>query len=213
MPRAPWEGKDNMEEGDDFPAGSISWFDAMDFCQKLTKLERKAGCLPDDWEYTLPTEAQWERACRARAETKFSFGDEFSSLGEYAWFRDNCGGVGEQYAHRVGQKKPNSWGLFDMHGNMWEWCRDNYAEKLPGGRDPDVSNENSSKVIRGGSWENRAFWCSSAFRPRTNPDGWFASYGFRVALTSVQRVKPRTGTRGDASRRNGTSLSPGFPSS
>jgi formylglycine-generating enzyme required for sulfatase activity len=199
MPRAPWEDKENTEEGDDFPASSISWLDAMSFCRKLTKLERRAGRLSEGWEYTLPTEAQWERACRARTETKFSFGDDVSKLGEFAWFRDNCDA---EHAQRVGQKKPNLWGLYDMHGNMWEWCRDNYAGKLPGGRDPDVSNESSSKVIRGGGWNGRASWCSSAFRPRTNPGGWFASYGFRVALTSVQPVKPGSGTPGDRSRPN-----------
>jgi formylglycine-generating enzyme required for sulfatase activity len=126
MRTEPWKGKNPTKDGDDSPATYVSWDDAMAFCRKLTEQERQSGRLPSDWEYNLPTEAQWERACRARAQTKFSFGDDASKLGEYAWFNGNAGNAGEQYAHRVGQKKPNPWGLCDMHGNVWEWCRDDY---------------------------------------------------------------------------------------
>ena len=170
MKTEPWKGQDFTKEGADYPATFVSWNDAIDFCRKLTEQERQAGRLSNDWEYTLPTEAQWERACRARTETRFSFGDDESKLGDYAWFDENAWNAGEQYAHRVGQKKANPWGLCDMHGNVWEWCRDIYTEKLPGGRDPEVKPDEKTKgsyrVIRGGSWSSDAACCRSGFRVR-----------------------------------------------
>jgi formylglycine-generating enzyme required for sulfatase activity len=104
MATEPWMGDENTKLGDDFPATHVSWEDTMDFCRKLTQAEREAGRLPDNWEYTLPTEAQWERACRARTETAFSFGDDASEIGEYVWYGNNATKAGEPYAHRVGRK-------------------------------------------------------------------------------------------------------------
>ena len=185
----PWKGQEFTKEGADIPATVVSWTDATEFCGKLTEQERLAGRLPNDWEYTLPTEAQWERACRARTETKFSFGDDESKLGDYAWFRDNTWDAGERYPHQVGQKKANPWGLFDMHGNAPEWCRDIYAEKLPGGRDPEVRpgvTTVRSRVIRGGSWAHNASFCSSAIRNRDSPSFRDSMLGFRVALSPVR---------------------------
>jgi formylglycine-generating enzyme required for sulfatase activity len=203
MACAPWKGKHNAKEGKDFPATYIKWLDAMEFCRTLSELERKAGRMPDGWEYALPTEAQWERACRARTETAFSFGDDVVMLTDCAWFSDNCRELGEEYAHRVGQKKPNPWGLRDMHGNAWEWCRDMYERKLPGGRDPEVANRSSYRVLRGGGWVNRATHCRSAFRGQSTPDARSPTYGFRVALTSVQPAdKPEAGARVNTSGRN-----------
>jgi formylglycine-generating enzyme required for sulfatase activity len=193
MQTEPWKGQKFTKDGDDFPATYISWDDAMAFCRKLTKQERQAGRLPDGWEYTLPTEAQWERACRARTETRFSYGDDESKLGGYAWFRDNAWDAREQYAHRVGLKKPNPWGLHDMHGNAQEWCRDWMADdqRLPGGRDPEVTARGSysSRVIRGGCWSTVATRCRSAQRHSNSSDDRDWYLGFRLALSSAQSVK------------------------
>jgi formylglycine-generating enzyme required for sulfatase activity len=189
----PWKDKPPTEDGDDFPATFVSWKDAMRFCQKLTDQEREAGRLPDGWEFTLPTEAQWERACRAGTETKFSFGDDDSELYEYAWFAENAMKVREQYAHQVGQKKPNPWGLYDMHGNVMEWCRDWWG-KLPGGRDPEVTENGvageGARVFRGGGWHNPAGGCRSAFRTGDVGRSQSDILGFRVALSPIQNAKP-----------------------
>jgi formylglycine-generating enzyme required for sulfatase activity len=184
MATEPWQGKECTKEGDDFPATCVTWGEAIEFCRKLTELEQKAGRVPGGWEYTLPTEAQWERACRAGTKTNFSFGDEESKLGEYAWFSDNAARAGEEYAHRVGQKKPNPWGLHDMHGDVREWCRDWYGVKLPGGREPEVTKGGALRVIRGGSWSNVARGCRSAERFWYDPSNQYVLLGFRVALSS-----------------------------
>jgi len=189
MATEPWKRKEETIEADECPATYVSWDDAMAFCRTLTQQERKAGRLSDTWEYTLPTEAQWERACRARTETEFSFGDDLSQIGDFAWIQVNTSLAGEQYAHRVGQKRPNPWGLHDMHGNVWEWCRDDWTEKLPGGRDPEVTEQGSSRVNRGGSWTGNAAMCRSAFRGGNPPSLRIHNLGFRVALSSVPRVK------------------------
>jgi formylglycine-generating enzyme required for sulfatase activity len=190
MGTEPWKGQRSTKEGADYPATFVSWSDAVEFCRKLTEQERQAGRLSNDYEYTLPTEAQWERACRARTETKFSFGDDESKLGDYAWFEKNALHAGEQYAHRVGQKKANPWGLCDMHGNVWEWCRDVYTEKLPGGRDPEVKSDEKTKGSnrgdRGGGWSSRAARCPSAFHSKSSPGGRLNDLGFRVARSSVR---------------------------
>ncbi len=190
MNTEPWKDKEWTKEGADYPATFVSWNDAVDFCRKLTEQERQAGRLSNDWEYTLPTEAQWERACRARTETKFSFGDDESKFGDYEWYYDNAEQAGEKYTHRVGQKKPNPWGLYDMHGNVWEWCRDVYADKLTGGRDPEVkSNEKtggSERVCRGGGWSRDAADCRSGNRGTGTPDYRTFMSGFRAALSAVR---------------------------
>ena len=120
MGTTPWKGKEFVKEGDDYPATYVSWHDAVEFCRKLSEKE--------GLEYRLPTEAEWEYACRAGTTTAYSFGDDASELGEYAWYRENARNVGQKYAHTVGQKKPNPWGLYDMHGNVWEWCSDWYGD-------------------------------------------------------------------------------------
>src|SRR5579872_6012288 len=188
MKTEPWKDKDYNKEGEDYPATFVSWNDAGDFCRKFTEQERQAGRIADGWEYTLPTEAQWERACRAGTETRFSFGDDRSKLGEYAWF-DDTGFTRAGNGHPVGLKKPNLWGLHDMHGNVWEWCRDCYADKLPGGRDPKVTEQDTECVIRGGCV---GFWCHktegvdnyrSARRSSLKPSYANQHLGFRVAFS------------------------------
>ncbi len=184
MGTEPWKGQSFVNDGDDYPATYISWDDATAFCTNLTERERKAGRLPSNCEYTLPTEAQWERACRARSETRYSFGDDESKLGEYAWYEGNVDRVNDFFPRRVGLKKPNHWGLCDMHGNVWEWCRDIYTEKLPGGRDPEVARESMNRkdrVIRGGSWGNKAEGCRSSSRHWFDPAQRYRGIGFRLA--------------------------------
>ena len=124
METTPW--KDNGHSlGDDSPATYIRWGDATAFCEKLTRQERQLRHIPATWAYTLPTEAQWEYACRAGTTTRFSFGNDDTQLGDYAWFLENA----EQSVHQVGLKKANPWGLHDMHGNVCEWTRDWYSPK------------------------------------------------------------------------------------
>ena len=153
MGTKPWAGESNVQVGKDNPATSVSWDDATEFCKKLTKREQNPAStykLKAGEVYRLPTEAEWEYACRAGTTTAYSFGDDASTFGEYGWFSGNT--AGEQYAHRVGMKKPNPWGLYDMHGNVWEWCSDWYDGTLPGGTDPVGPEGGSDRVYRGGSW-------------------------------------------------------------
>ena len=159
----------------------MSWDDAVKYCAKLTERERAAGRLPADWKYDLPTEAQWEYACRAGTTTAYSFGDDKSKMGEYAWFQKNAYGVDEMYAHLVGLKKPNAWGLYDMHGNVWEWCRDGYQQKLPGGTDPEAPAA-AIRMYRGGGWGYLVSSCRSAHRYGDAPDYRFANVGFRPVI-------------------------------
>ena len=166
----------------------MSWDDATAFCQNLTEIERKAGKLKADEEYRLATEAEWEYACRAGTTTAYSFGDDEKQLGEYAWFNGNSENVDEKYAHKVGLKKPNPWGLRDMHGNVAEWCSDRYGFKLAGGTDPVGPENGSDRVFRGGGWWCAPGICRSADRYDYDPsDRNNDVLGFRVARSqSVQ---------------------------
>ena len=181
MGTEPWVGQQYVQADKDCPATHVSWDDAKAFCQKLTDLERKAGKLKANEEYRLPTEAEWECACRASAQTAFSFGDDEKQLGEYEWFGGNASNAGEQYAHAVGLKKPNPWGLFDMHGNVYEWCSDWYGEKLSGGTDPVGPEGGSYRVIRGGCWGLPPDRCRPAARRNGVPSSGLYDLGFRVA--------------------------------
>jgi formylglycine-generating enzyme required for sulfatase activity len=196
MKTRPWSGR-FAESGDRLAATYITWNDAVDFCRKLTQRERGAGRLASTWEYTLPTEAQWEWACRAGTATRYCFGDDASRLGDYAWFYDSAYGVGDNRLHPVGKKKAYGWGIHDMHGNVHEWCRDQWVEKLPGGRDPEVKAEpspNTLRVCRGASLVSSAAACESGYHGCHSPGyhkGDFGGraggdLGFRVALCSRQ---------------------------
>ena len=175
MGSEPWSGEDWVKADKDCPATYVSWDDATEFCEKLTAIEHKAGKLKADEEYRLPTEAEWEYACRAGTATAFSFGDDESKLGEYAWFKDSV----LNYAPKVGLKKSNPWGLHDMHGNVYEWCSDWYEEKLSGGGDPVGPNAGSTRVIRGGNWRYNASYCRSA-RGYSSPSYRGPYNGFRI---------------------------------
>lgn len=167
-------------KGDNLPVEEVTWYDAMEFCQKLTAHEQAAGRLPMGYEYTLPTEALWEYACRAGTTTAFNNGTNIPTeeqgwepcpnLDSVAWYGYNSGST----THPVGQKRPNNWGIYDMHGNVWEWCLDWYS-----------GWEGSYRVLRGGCWRDYAFGCRSACRLHDHPDH-DSDGGFRVALSIVQ---------------------------
>jgi formylglycine-generating enzyme len=174
-----------LPAGDDFPVGNVNFAEAEAFCRQLTELGRRAGDLPRSWEFRLPTEAQWEYACRAGTTTATSFGDQLSST--QANFKGkpyNGAGPGPSLgrAARVGSYPANPWGLHDMHGNTFEWCRDWYHAKLPGGVDPDLYTATAkSRVRRGGCWADHGWPCRSAFRLRFEPERRYDHIGFRVA--------------------------------
>lgn len=170
------------------PVEKVSWEDAAEFCRELTTQERNAGRLPVGWEYTLPTEAQWEYACRAGTTSRFSFGNDESRLSDYGWWgglKGDGNAQTERYTHSVGLKKPNAWNLHDMHGNVLEWCRDWYTPKLPGGTDPESTDETNKRVLRSGCWVIPAWMCRSASRIGVTPADQSGTSGFRVALVQV----------------------------
>jgi formylglycine-generating enzyme required for sulfatase activity len=155
----PWSGKAYVQEDANNPAVYVSWDDAVDFCRRLSQKEGRT--------YRLPTEAEWEYACRAGTTTRFSFGSSDSSLGDYTWFDGNADKVGQDYAHPAGQKNPNPWGLYDMHGNVFEWCSDYYDEKYYSnslGVDPKGPSSGISHSVRGGSWDNSGNYLRSSYR-------------------------------------------------
>jgi formylglycine-generating enzyme required for sulfatase activity/tRNA A-37 threonylcarbamoyl transferase component Bud32 len=156
------------------PVERVSWEDAVEFCRKLSALpeEKAAGRV-----YRLPTEAEWEYACRAGTTSKFCFGDNKSTLSDYAWFEENSG----RTTRPVAEKKQNPWGLFDMHGNVWEWCVDWYGDyPKQAVSDPEGPDKGSSRVGRGGSWDSDAESCRSERRDWGVPS---IRYGIRVALS------------------------------
>lgn len=186
MNTTPWTAFQDHKPHSEHAASHITWTEAREFCKRLTETERKAGRLPADWEFRLPTEAEWEYVCRAGTTTKYSFGNSADALSEHAWWRDNADAKGEKYAHAVGRFKPNPWGLYDIHGNVYEWCLDAYADKLPGGKNPLVTNETSDKrVNRGGGWDHRDAEAHSSSNRRWTPqDERRNNLGLRVVLAN-----------------------------
>ena len=182
MGTEPWLNQGGVQIGEDNPATYVNWDDAIEFCKKLTATERNAGKLKAEEEYRLPTEAEWEYACRAGTTTAYSFGNDESKLGEYGWFNGNAENAGEKYAHIVGKKMPNPWGLHDMHGNVEEWCSDRFSGNLSGGVDPVGPNGGSFRVSRGGGWWSGPGFCRSANRnDGYGPANRGSGLGFRVA--------------------------------
>ena len=176
MGTEPWKGKLFVKEGPNYAASHVSWDDAVAYCKKLSEKEGKT--------YRLPTEAEWEYACRAGAETRWSFGDDEKVLGDYAWYDKNAYNIGELYAHQVGQRKPNAFGLHDMHGNVHEWCHDYYGEdyyKQSSEKDPTGPTSGSSRVLRGGAWDFNSRFSRSARRGRNDADSRDSYFcGFRL---------------------------------
>ena len=180
MGTAPWKDRPNVKEGPDYAANFVSWDDAQEF---IKKLNQKEGLV-----YRLPTEAEWEWSCRAGTTSRWSFGESEKTLFKYAWFggqvkgNSNASAKNEQYAHKVGLRQPNPFGLSDMHGNLMEWCEDVKSNKLPGGTDPVVTKGGNYRVLRGGSWRFGDSAIRSAKRSDlAHDDNRNDNLGFRVA--------------------------------
>ena len=176
--------------GENKPVECVSWNDAKEFCEKLNKYAKN---IPQGYKFDLPTEAQWEYACRAGTTTSFNSGKNITiysdywqtcaNLDEVGWYYSNSGSK----THEIGQKKPNAWGIFDMHGNVREWCKDWYGDYPSSSvTDPTGSNSGSDRVTRGGSWGINASFCRSANRRFFNPDLWRGIIGFRLALVPIE---------------------------
>jgi formylglycine-generating enzyme required for sulfatase activity len=162
-------------DGAELPVDRVTWDEADAFCKKLSALTGKA--------YRLPTEAEWEYACRAGSTTAWSFGDAERDLERYAWFDTN----GRKQTHAVGARKPNAWGLYDMHGNVWEWCSDWYdAAYYASGpaTDPRGPATGEMRVMRGGSYGADAVSCRSSNRFYATSDQRLFATGVRVVLAS-----------------------------
>lgn len=180
MSTAPWKGR--APEGSNYPASFISWDDATEFCRLLSVQDRRT--------YRLPTEAEWEYACRAGRQTKFSGGDTETSLMDTAWFAPNRG-LNEDHASPVAQKRANPFGLYDMHGNVYEWCQDWYAEEYYANSpidDPLGPITGSHRVNRGGCWGSVDLYCRSAARSKNSPFFRLSNLGFRIVCSKVNAV-------------------------
>ena len=159
-------------KGDDLPVEDVSWNDVQKFIRKLNKKEGTD-------RYRLPSEAEWEYACRAGTTTRYSFGDSESRLDNYAWYKDNSGSK----THPVGKMKPNPYGLYDMHGNVYEWVQDKWHSDYDGAPTDGSaweSGDDANRVLRGGSWHNNARYCQSADRNGVIPGAHHAGIGFRL---------------------------------
>ena len=177
------------EESGDLPVENVSWLDAVRFCNRLSeregrkpyyRIEGDAVTIASGEGYRLPTEAEWEYACRAGTATRFSFGDDENALGQYAWYVDNSNGR----THLVGRKQPNAFGLYDMHGNVWEWCWDEYDGdyyKRSPANDPQGPEQASYRVIRGGGGHDEPRYARSANRRGFAPEYRSSLLGFRLA--------------------------------
>jgi formylglycine-generating enzyme required for sulfatase activity len=170
------------------PVEFVTWDDAIAYCEALTTQERASNRIPQGYAYQLPTEAQWEVACRGGTMTRFSFGNdpEYTELTNYAWYKDNS----DNQTHPVGQKLANPWGLYDMHGNVIEWCQDRWTFELPGGSEVDPRGPESgsgARVVRGGSWFDWETGSRSAARMQSRYLAFGVGYiGFRVVLAPAR---------------------------
>lgn len=174
-------------KGDKNPVEQVRWSDAVKFCNKRSELEGLQPCYDlKTWKcdfdangYRLPTEAEWEYACRAGSTTAYFFGDTPAKLGDYGWYDRNSGG----HPRPVGQKQPNPWGIYDICGNVWEWCNDfykvDYYQEAPR-QDPRGPEEGETKVVRGGAWRFSAESCRSGYRYNENPGYADVCFGYDI---------------------------------
>jgi len=185
-----------LPAGNDLPVGNVNFIEAETFCARVTERAHRSGTLPREWEFRIPTEAQWEYACRAGTTTATAFGNSLSSTqANFAGKPYNGGAPGPSLNHAtpVGAYPPNAWGLHDMHGNVYEWCRDWFHSALPGGRDPDLYSARGSpnpdgtfsRVRRGGAWPDDGWPCRSAFRLRFPPESRYDHIGFRIVAVRI----------------------------
>ncbi len=155
------------------PINNVSWFEVQEFLRRLNKMVNTK-------RYRLPTEAEWEYAARAGSTAVYSFGDDASQLEAYAWYGGNSG----KETHPVGQKRQNAWGLYDMHGNVWEWVQDRHGDyNADAVVDPQGPYMGWCRVIRGGSWDNNAGGCRLANRDPYAPANRYCNIGFRLVLS------------------------------
>ncbi|UCC97387.1 MAG: formylglycine-generating enzyme family protein [Phycisphaerales bacterium] len=186
-----WKGPGN-------PVEQMRWSDAARYCNARSEREGLDPCYDlQTWKcnfeangYRLPTEAEWEYACRAGTKTAYFFGDNPSKLTDYAWFEKNSGGKPKP----VGQKPPNPWGLCDMHGNVWEWCNDfyqvDYYQQSPK-EDPRGPKTGETKVVRGGAWKFSAESCRSAYRYNEDPGYADVCFGYDIyGFRCVRNASP-----------------------
>lgn len=193
MKSQPWRRMPYVQEGDSHAASWLSWNLAETFCRTLTERERAAGLIGPAVAYTLPSEAQWEYACRAGTTSRYSFGDDDALLGDHAWWggawnpvtatytpgRGQGNATQESWPYPVGTREANPWGLHDMHGNVWEPCGDRF-ESVGSEAGP------AARVLRGGSWPDPAWACESGFRGNTDPTKRVYNIGLRVVRTAVR---------------------------
>lgn len=193
MGTAPWIPAGSYQEGPDYAAGGISQLEASGYCFRLSEIARQQKSIPADARFRLPTEAEWEYACRAGTTSRYSYGDDGNVLGDFAWYESNASKAGESFAHRVGKKKPNAWGLFDMHGNLWELCSD-WAGNYPNQAvvDPTGPASGDRVILRGGCWSNNGGNLTCSYRDSGSSSSRVSSsIGFRI----VCEISPPAATR------------------
>jgi formylglycine-generating enzyme required for sulfatase activity len=185
-----WKGAQN-------PVEQVRWSDAVKYCNLRSQSQGLQPCYNlKTWKcnfeadgYRLPTEAEWEYACRAGTSTAYFFGDDPARLSQYAWFDKNSGGR----PRAVGQKEPNGWGLYDMSGNVWEWCNDFYKVdyyKESAGKDPTGPSESQTRVVRGGAWRFGAEQCRAGYRYNENPGYADVCFGYDIYGFRCVRAGP-----------------------
>jgi len=171
----------SAHKGSQCPVEVVSWDDAVDFCNLVSHNSDKM--------VRLPTEAEWEYACRAGSSTRFHYGEDgvYANLGDYAWYDENAWQAGEKHAHPVGQKIPNQWGLYDMHGNIYQWCADLYLDGYYADAmriDPVGPKTGNGRVMRGGDYYHWGWLCRSASRNYNGPAARCGGFGLRVVVNA-----------------------------